>query len=53
MRVLIFAALFLSGCKSSSVGSIGEMMALTAQGEAACVRNDVVVRGREECRKTQ
>jgi hypothetical protein len=40
--------LVLAACVSSR-SPLGEMMALRAQGEVACVRNDVVVRGRKAC----
>lgn len=41
----------LLGCTSSRAPSpLAEMMAASARGEVACVRNDVVMRGRESCR---
>jgi starvation-inducible outer membrane lipoprotein len=45
------AALMLSGCVSSPQPSqLGEMFAARARGEIACVRDGVLVRGREGCK---
>jgi outer membrane lipoprotein SlyB len=45
------AALMLAGCVSSRQPSpLGEMFAAHARGEIACVRNGVLVRGRENCK---
>lgn len=51
MSVVILAlAILLSGCVAHRPSPLGEMMAITAKGEVACVRNDVVMRGRKACR---
>jgi hypothetical protein len=51
-RIVLAAAIAFTaaGCVSRRSSPLGEMMALTAKGEIACVRNDVVVRGRKACR---
>jgi hypothetical protein len=53
LRVFVglYVAFAVAGCVSHRRSSpLGEMMALTAKGEIACVRNDVVMRGRDACR---
>jgi hypothetical protein len=50
LRVFALVAAFaMAGCVSHRPSPLGEMMALTAKGEIACVRNDVVKRGRVAC----
>jgi hypothetical protein len=44
--VVILIAIGVSGCTTSRSSPLGEMMALSAQGEIACVRHDVVMRGK-------
>jgi hypothetical protein len=52
MTRFLILVLVLSGCASTS-SPVGEMMALSARGEAACVRNGVLVRGKERCDATR
>jgi starvation-inducible outer membrane lipoprotein len=49
--LVVIASLMLSGCVSSpSQSPLGEMFAAHSRGEIACVRNGVLVRGRENCK---
>jgi starvation-inducible outer membrane lipoprotein len=51
LMFVAIASLMLSGCVSSPRQSpLGEMFAAHARGEIACVRNGVLVRGRENCK---
>jgi outer membrane lipoprotein SlyB len=51
LMFVAIAALMLLGCVSSPRQSpLGEMFAANARGEVACVRNGVLVRGRENCK---
>jgi outer membrane lipoprotein SlyB len=51
ISLAVIASLMLSGCVSGRQSSpLGEMFAAHARGEVACVRNGVLVRGRENCK---
>jgi outer membrane lipoprotein SlyB len=51
LGLVAIASLMLAGCVSSRQSSpLGEMFAAHARGEVACVRNGVLVRGRENCK---
>jgi hypothetical protein len=52
LMLATIAALLMAGCVSSPKPSpLSEMFAAHARGEIACVRNGVLVRGRDNCRR--